>query len=666
MAGPAKTMDQPVLRWKPNALSKVKELNSMTKSTPFTTLNEALGALNRRKGKDVVLLTRTPTGWIIFEYIGSSACKVEFKKLILGGLPLGGDPLIPQTYIFDGKDRFAHIIYGDGGYRMEETPRPTQEPAKPWAVEAVVPVEEINHGKNLTWLPRITLRPTLDELPAALAWVNQNMPTGKIKAGGSKHSWSKVAMSTDIYIEPERMKLSRTIAEEPNVYRSDLGEERGNFVRAGSGNTIKEMNRYLWEHGKSFPILGGYDGQTIGGVFPTGTHGSVFTRGPMAEMIVSIDLVLADGHSIRIEPTHGITDPKALATERPDLRLIQDDDYYYAALINMGTMGVVHSYILQVTDAFHMNEIRTRITIPELKEKIHGGKIYNLAGAPGKPVELEKIQPKISNGKDGGFKDQPLHAYHLEFLINPYSDKVIVTSRHPITVTTAQDAEFEFNPPGRDLVRTIHRGARFTRPAFQTWFEENFGGLLSWGIDQIVKIAPRATPGLIDSAMDTLIDDAYTDRSFNVFNVGDGTNQLPALSASIYVPVASDDYLTALDLIRTAAARFAKTRNRYETAPASMRFVKGTKAMLGCDVDVCSFECIFTGSTTYALEMVEAYEAALRDGLGAEKVKVHWGQLVGKGVKRGKGYKEYSSWRKVRDELDPKAVFLNEWQEEIL
>src|SRR5579871_1960313 len=189
------TTNPPVLRWKPNWLSKEKDLKKVTTSTTFPTLKDALNEVDRRKGKNVVLLTRTATGWIVFEYVGSSICKVNFKKIILGGLPLGGDPLIPQTYIFDGKDRFSRIVYQNNKYHIQETPRPTKEPTNPWVVEAVVPVEEFNDGKSLTWLPRITLRPTIDELPAALSWVSKNLSGVKIKAGGSKHSWSQVAVT---------------------------------------------------------------------------------------------------------------------------------------------------------------------------------------------------------------------------------------------------------------------------------------------------------------------------------------------------------------------------------------------------------------------------------------------------------------------------------------
>jgi hypothetical protein len=397
-----------------------------------------------------------------------------------------------------------------------------------------------------------------------------------------------------------------------------------------------------------------------------GTHGSVFTHGPLAEMVVSTDLVLHTGECLRIEPTNGITDRAALAVERSDLRLIQDDDYYYAALISMGTMGVVHSFVLRVTSAFYINEVRTIINISEFKEKVSNGKLHNLAGALGKPVDMKKTPPKISDGKDGGFKDQPLGAYHLEFLTNPYSDKVVVTSRHPIDATPAEESQFQFSPPGRDSFRAIHLGPRLGRQLLPTWFQENFNAVLSWGLDMIIKIAPTVTPKLIDSTMDTLVDDAYVDRSFNVFNVGDGKNQIPAIAASIYIPTASDVYLQALNIIRDAAAKFSKKQSRFQTGPTSLRFLKGTRAMLGCDVDVCSFEFIFTASTKFATALVEAYEAALIEGLGVDNVKVHWGQLIGERVDRGKRHQQYTRWREIREEMDPKSAFLSLWQEKSL
>jgi hypothetical protein len=672
MSQPTTAEAQPTLRWKPNAVSKAKELGTATTSTNFPDIQEAFHAVAQRKGKNVILLTRTSVGWTIFEYVGSSACKVNFKELQINGLPLGGDPLSPQTYIIDSKDRVSRIVHHENTYRLQESPRPAEEPTPPWVVEAIVPEEETNHGKNLKWLPHFTFRPSPAELPAAIKWVSDKLPIGNtIRAGGSKHSWSPVATTSGVYVEPYRMKLSRTLADEPPVYRADLPTDvRNNLVRAGSGNTVKEMNRWLWENGLAFPYLGGFDGQTLGGVFPTGTHGSVFTRGPLAEMIKSTDLVLASGETVRIEPKDGITDPKALKKELPNIRLIQDDGYYHAALINIGVMGVVHSYILEVTPRFHMNEIRTASTITELKDKLRDGKIYDLFGtAPDlKPIEMESITPTISNGtSDGGFKGQPLKPYHLEFLTNPHSDKVVITSRHPTFVAIPTDKEMQFTPPGRDLIKTIHLTPRFTRPAFPTWFQENFNSLLSWALDAMIKLFPGLTPGLIDSAMDTLIDDAYTDRSFNVFNVGDGTNAIPALAGTMYVPVSKDQYLVALDTIRETAREYVTAHKHYETGMVSLRFIKGSIALLSPNEDYCSFEFIFTGSTTYAQDMLNQYEAALRQKLGEDKVWIHWGQLVDATKVKGRGvqYVAFNKWAEVKTELDPQGIFAG-WETTVL
>ena len=104
-----------------------------------------------------------------------------------------------------------------------------------------------------------------------------------------------------------------------------------------------------------------------------------------------------------------------------------------------------------------------------------------------------------------------------------------------------------------------------------------------------------------------------------------------------------------------------------ETAPFSMRFVKGFSAFLGCPKDYCSFEFIFTASTGYAQKMIDAYDIALREKFGND-VRMHWGQLMRdpKPEEIRGMYKNYDVWRKIRDTLDPEKTFLNEWQEGIL
>jgi len=659
-------LPHPQLNWKP-LLLKVRPLEPVKKSSTFPTLKDAFTFTDLRKGKGIFLVTRVSNGWAIFEYATFLICEVSFAKLRIGGLPLGGNPLEPQTYIIDTGGHIAQIKYTPKvGYRLEKTTRPTEDPAGQWAVEALVPELETNDGDFLTWLPRTTFQPKPENLQATVAWINQNIPGTKIKAGGSQHAWSQIANTNHIYILPDNMKFMRFIDEEPNVYRADLGEtRRGNLVRGGSGVSIRETNRFLWERKKSIYALPGFDAQTWGGIFNTGTHGSVFTIGPLAEMIVSIDLVLADSSIIRIERSeNNITDPTLFAAQHPDVRLIQDDDYFYSALINMGTMGIVHSYVLEVTDSYFLREVRTATSVTAMKDKLKGGKIYDLVGVEGKPAEMANTPPKFSDGKDGGFALHPLPAFHLEFLYNPHGDQIIITSKHP---TPARDElVFGWEPPGRDLVRTILMGARFHRNAFADWIQERFRPELVWIVDTISHAFPSSNPWLISQAMKTLIQDVYIERSFNVFNIGEGQSEIPALAGTFFIPLENDHYIEALDVIFSVAKQFSR-RGKYETAPSSMRFIRATKALIGSPKDYCAFECIFTASTKYAQEMIDAYDTALRQKFNGD-VRCHWGQMMRDPTpdEIRAMYPRYDRWRAIRDELDPQGLFLNEWQSKIL
>lgn len=306
---------------------KEKSLESCRAGTIYTTLKQAVDAVDAVKGTHVFIITRVSQGWITFRY-ACGPLKPAFDEFIIGGLPLGGDPIAPQTYVVVGRKRFAKITNTDWTYKLTEIDRPENEPSGVWKVNAIVPVEEVNHGGNLRWLPRVTVMPTVHELQATMTWIDKELPNNtKIKAGGSRHAWSRVAVSSDVYIAPDELKLLHLLDDEPDVYRHDIGERGSNLVRGGSGNLIREANRFLWIHQKSFPALGGYDGQTLGGMFNTGTHGSVFTRGALADHIVSIDLVLGDGSVVRLEPKDGVTDPSAIAREGLKMRLVQDDNF---------------------------------------------------------------------------------------------------------------------------------------------------------------------------------------------------------------------------------------------------------------------------------------------------------------------------------------------------
>jgi len=716
----------PRLRWRPRSYLCELTLKPTTISY-YSDVDSLREAVSKRSGREVFLITRiraspyapsssaVPTSatsepptvtWTIFKYRNRTFFQVPFQKIRLDGLPLGGHPLTPWTYILGTDGHLGEIAWVEDGYFARDAALPAKEPsAEPW-IEGIVPFELANNGRLLVWTPNIMLCPSMDDLGPTLAWVRTGLLSNfKIKAGGSLHSWSRVAVTEGVHILPQNLKsLQGAQDERPAVYVQKTADGKeiqlGLLVRGGSGNTIREVNQFAWEQGLAFPVLSGFDGQTLGGMFNTGTHGSVITSSHLADVIISIDLVRGNGKLVRIEPspnTGAVTDPTAFQTHFRDARLIQDDDYFHAALINMGTMGIVRSYLLRLTPKFHLKEVRTLSSIAEVKAKLAGGKIYQLAGVDGAPPpsEIAKTTPVISNGNDGGFAHHPRPAYHFEVLINPHSDKAVITTRHPLTLAPSEDSKFGFQPPGRDLIRTLEMPARFSRPALSTWFQERWGYVLVHAIDTLIALFPRLVPRLNDSAMDTLLDHAYIDRSFNVFNIGAGTNAIPAFACTIYVPLAEDKYLVALDAVRERARQFA-AKGKHNTAPAAMRFVARSKAPLGVPDDSCAFEFIFTASTEYAQEVVDGYDAALRVALSksgrsanrngkdptedvsnekdeavedeGEVVRVHWGQMMRDPDEERvpRMYPGYKRWREIRDELDPEETFLNDWQVRIL
>ena len=74
---------------------------------------------------------------------------------------------------------------------------------------------------------------------------------------------------------------------------------------------------------------------------------------------------------------------------------------------------------------------------------------------------------------------------------------------------------------------------------------------------------------------------------------------------------------------------------------------------------MASFELIFTGGTSWAMKMIEDYDAALCRKLGKENVRFHWGQAM-PALAQARilgNFPRYAQWRRIRDEFDPKGRF---------
>src|SRR5205085_8556031 len=98
-----------------------------------------------------------------------------------------------------------------------------------------------------------------------------------VRAVGSGHSWSDVALTTGFLLKTDR--LTRVPAPEPDFLRPGWAERR--LVRTEAGIRIRELNTHLAGQGLALSNMGGYDHQTVAGVASTSTHGSGIGLGPL-------------------------------------------------------------------------------------------------------------------------------------------------------------------------------------------------------------------------------------------------------------------------------------------------------------------------------------------------------------------------------------------------
>jgi hypothetical protein len=451
---------------------------------------------------------------------------------------------------------------------------------------------------------------TLGELRAAVREAERDGCA--VRAVGSGHSWSDVALTDGILVQPGG--LTEPLDLETKLLRTDatdaLGSDGITLVRVQAGMTIADLNAHLHARKLALPNMGGFDGQTVAGVISTSTHGSGIGYGPLSDLVRSLDVVGPGGAVYRIEPTDGPTDPDSYRAQYPDHRLRQDDRWFHAAVVGMGCMGLIHSVILGVQPMFYLREVRSMSTWSRVREELARGLAQNA---------------------------------HYEVYFNPYPDKdgeveCLVTTRNPV-----DPSEY----------RHDHRRSRSLPMELTARFP-----LTPLLIDLAIGLFPKISPFLIGQALKALVNDDYVNISYRVFNIG-AANYLPAYSCEIGVPVDERGlHLAAVEKIVEVAGQRRRLGDVYHSCPISLRFVKATDAHMSMmqGQDTMMIELIMSAHTVGGMELLGAHENALY-GLGG---RPHWGQvnsLTGSHGLVEAMYPRYRDWQEVHAELNASGVF---------
>jgi L-gulonolactone oxidase len=141
----------------------------------------------------------------------------------------------------------------------------------------------------------------------------------RVRPVGAGHSWSEIAVPSDIALDLGRMNRVLEI------------DASARTIRVEAGIRLFELTEALDRVGLAMPILGSVSQQTVAGATSTGTHGSSLVYGNLSSLIEELLLITPAGDALRLRAGDPLLD---------------------AVRVGIGAVGVVAEVVLRVVPAF--------------------------------------------------------------------------------------------------------------------------------------------------------------------------------------------------------------------------------------------------------------------------------------------------------------------------
>ncbi|MEV0690019.1 FAD-binding protein [Streptomyces sp. NPDC050388] len=274
-----------------------------------------------------------------------------------------------------------------------------------------------NWAGNITYAAEELHRPhTLDALRTRVAG------SSRVRVLGSGHSFNEIAEAG-----ADGVLLSLD-ALPPQI---DV-DTAAKTVRVGGGVRYAELARQVHRHGLALANMASLPHISVAGSVATGTHGSGVGNGPLASSVRTVELVTADGSTVRIDRG--------------------DEARFGGAVTSLGALGVVTALTLDLTPAYDVEQhLFTELpqagldaaTFEKVMSAAYSVSLFTDWGAPG----FRQVWVKRRT-------DQPLPDFPWAA---PATEKL-----HPVPGMPAANCTEQFGVPGPWHERLPHFRAEFT------------------------------------------------------------------------------------------------------------------------------------------------------------------------------------------------------------
>ena len=114
-----------------------------------------------------------------------------------------------------------------------------------------------------------------------------------------------------------------------------------------AGIRLHELGRQVRQYGLALPNIGSIDHQSIAGALATATHGSSIRHGILAQSVLGLKIMLANGRTVSCSR---------------ELNL----DLYRAALVSLGAIGIITEVTYQMVDVFNIEWLQSLHPLDEI------------------------------------------------------------------------------------------------------------------------------------------------------------------------------------------------------------------------------------------------------------------------------------------------------------